>query len=144
MLDTGRTHQIRVHAQHAGHPVAGDTKYGDADFNAAMRALGLKRMFLHASSVSFPWPEGGEFSINTPLPAELAAVLEQASRGVDRGRAVSGQSVARARAARPASQMSGSPMRAVGSWLSMYSNSVIPRASALKPPAQSNGCSRAT
>jgi 23S rRNA pseudouridine955/2504/2580 synthase len=77
MLDTGRTHQIRVHAQHAGHPVAGDAKYGDADFNAAMRALGLNRMFLHASSVSFPWPEGGEFSVNTPLPAELAAVLEK-------------------------------------------------------------------
>lgn len=77
MLDTGRTHQIRVHARHAGHPVAGDAKYGDADFNAAMRALGLERMFLHAHSLGFTWPEGGEFSINTPLPPELAAVLER-------------------------------------------------------------------
>ncbi len=77
ILETGRTHQIRVHAQHAGHPVAGDEKYGDAEFNAAMRELGLRRMFLHASSVSFRWPEGGEFSINTPLPAELGAVLDQ-------------------------------------------------------------------
>jgi 23S rRNA pseudouridine955/2504/2580 synthase len=77
LLETGRTHQIRVHAQHAGHPVAGDEKYGDAEFNAAMRELGLKRMFLHASSVSFPWPEGGEFSINTPLPAELGALLDK-------------------------------------------------------------------
>jgi 23S rRNA pseudouridine955/2504/2580 synthase len=77
MLETGRTHQIRVHAQHAGHPVAGDEKYGDAEFNAAMRELGLRRMFLHASSVSFRWPEGGEFSINTPLPAELGAVLDR-------------------------------------------------------------------
>jgi 23S rRNA pseudouridine955/2504/2580 synthase len=77
ILETGRTHQIRVHAQHAGHPVAGDEKYGDEDFNAAMRELGLRRMFLHASSVSFRWPGGGEFSINTPLPAELGAVLDK-------------------------------------------------------------------
>jgi 23S rRNA pseudouridine955/2504/2580 synthase len=76
-LETGRTHQIRVHAQHAGHAVAGDEKYGDAAFNAAMRGFGLRRMFLHASSVSFSWPQGGEFSINTPLPAELGAVLDQ-------------------------------------------------------------------
>ncbi len=76
-LETGRTHQIRVHAQHAGHPVAGDEKYGDAAFNEAMRALGLRRMFLHASSVSFSWPQGGQFSVNTPLPPELGALLDQ-------------------------------------------------------------------
>jgi len=76
-LDTGRTHQIRVHAAHAGHPVAGDEKYGDGDFNRALRALGLTRMFLHASSVGFTWPRGAPFSVNTPLPAELAAVLEK-------------------------------------------------------------------
>ncbi|HEV3181797.1 MAG TPA: RluA family pseudouridine synthase [Steroidobacteraceae bacterium] len=75
-LHTGRTHQIRVHAAHAGHPVAGDEKYGDAAFNEALRALGLKRMFLHAHSLSFSWPRGGEFSINTPLPAELAALID--------------------------------------------------------------------
>ena len=77
MLETGRTHQIRVHAAHAGHPVAGDEKYGDAAFNESMRALGLKRMFLHAHSVSFDWPEGGQFSINTPLPQDLGAVIDQ-------------------------------------------------------------------
>jgi 23S rRNA pseudouridine955/2504/2580 synthase len=77
MLETGRTHQIRVHAQHAGHPVAGDEKYGDAAFNEAMRELGLRRMFLHAHSVSFTWPQGGEFSVNTPLPPDLAAVLDE-------------------------------------------------------------------
>jgi 23S rRNA pseudouridine955/2504/2580 synthase len=77
MLETGRTHQIRVHAQHAGHPVAGDEKYGDVAFNETMRALGLKRMFLHAHSVSFTWPQGGEFSVNTPLPPDLAAVLDE-------------------------------------------------------------------
>lgn len=76
-LDTGRTHQIRVHAAHAGHPVAGDEKYGDEAFNEALRGLGLRRMFLHASSVGFTWPQGGLFSVNTPLPAELAAVLEK-------------------------------------------------------------------
>jgi 23S rRNA pseudouridine955/2504/2580 synthase len=77
MLETGRTHQIRVHAAHAGHPVAGDEKYGDPAFNESMRALGLKRMFLHAHSVSFEWPEGGEFSVNTPLPPDLGAVIDQ-------------------------------------------------------------------
>lgn len=74
---TGRTHQIRVHAQHAGHPVAGDEKYGDEGFNTEMRTLGLNRMFLHANSLSFEWPSGGEFSVNTPLPPELAAAIDQ-------------------------------------------------------------------
>lgn len=76
-LKTGRTHQIRVHAQHAGHPVAGDEKYGDAAFNQSLRALGLTRMFLHAHSVSFERPGAGEFSVNVPLPPELARVLER-------------------------------------------------------------------
>jgi 23S rRNA pseudouridine955/2504/2580 synthase len=76
-LRTGRTHQIRVHAQHAGHPVAGDEKYGDTAFNDELRALGLGRMFLHAHSVSFAWPQGGEFSANSPLPPELAALLDE-------------------------------------------------------------------
>ena len=74
---TGRTHQIRVHALHAGHPVAGDEKYGDEEFDASMKAFGLHRMFLHSHSVSFEWPGGGEFSVNTPLPPELAAVIDK-------------------------------------------------------------------
>ena len=74
---TGRTHQIRVHAAYAGHPVAGDPKYGDEAFNADLRELGLERMFLHASSISFTWPDRGtEFSVNAPLPPELARVLD--------------------------------------------------------------------
>ena len=78
---TGRTHQIRVHAQYAGHPVAGDPKYGDAQFNEEMRALGLERMFLHASSISFVWPDRGtEFSVNAPLPPELARVVDELAR----------------------------------------------------------------
>jgi 23S rRNA pseudouridine955/2504/2580 synthase len=76
-LETGRTHQIRVHASHAGYPLAGDEKYGESEFNEKMKAAGLTRMFLHAHHVSFVWPETGvEFSISTPLPAELSAVID--------------------------------------------------------------------
>jgi len=76
-LGTGRTHQIRVHAAHAGHPVAGDDKYGARDFNAEMAALGLRRLFLHAQSLSFEWPGSRKtFAVNQPLPPDLAAVLE--------------------------------------------------------------------
>ena len=77
-IRTGRTHQIRVHAAYAGHAVAGDEKYGDRERNAKLRALGLRRMFLHASSVAFRWPDTGEaFRAEAPLPRELAAVLER-------------------------------------------------------------------
>ena len=75
-LDTGRTHQIRVHAAHVGHPVAGDGKYGDEDFNERMRQQGLTRMFLHSHRISFDWPNGGDFSASAPLPTDLAAVLD--------------------------------------------------------------------
>lgn len=76
-LETGRTHQIRVHAAHAGYPLAGDDKYGEEPFNEAMKAMGLTRMFLHAHQVSFTWPDTGmEFSANAPLPDELKAVLD--------------------------------------------------------------------
>jgi 23S rRNA pseudouridine955/2504/2580 synthase len=80
ILRTGRTHQIRVHAQHAGHPVAGDEKYGDEAFNRALSALGLKRMFLHAHSVSFEREGAGEVSFSAPLPPELAALLDSLSK----------------------------------------------------------------
>lgn len=74
---TGRTHQIRVHAAYAGHPVAGDEKYGDAEFNEEMRRYGLERMFLHASSLTLTWPDRGTpFSVNAPLPPELAQVID--------------------------------------------------------------------
>jgi 23S rRNA pseudouridine955/2504/2580 synthase len=75
-IATGRTHQIRVHAAHVGHPVAGDDRYGDPDFNASLARQGLRRMFLHAHSVEFAWPETGEeFAVSVPLPAELSAFL---------------------------------------------------------------------
>lgn len=84
-LHTGRTHQIRVHAAHSGHPLAGDDKYGDPDFNRELAALGLKRMFLHAHSVGFEWPQGGPFSASAPLPADLAAIVDLLA--AERGRA---------------------------------------------------------
>jgi len=80
-IHTGRTHQIRVHAAYAGHPVAGDEKYGDREFNNAMKALGLRRMFLHAHRVEFTWPDtGGRCRIESPLPEELRAVVERLER----------------------------------------------------------------
>jgi len=81
-IATGRTHQIRVHAAHAGHPVAGDDRYGDPEFNDAMRRFGLRRMFLHSRSIAFVWPESGEeFSVDVPLPQELSAVLTALAEG---------------------------------------------------------------
>lgn len=77
-IHTGRTHQIRVHAAYAGHPVAGDDKYGDRDFNLAMKELGLRRMFLHAQSMAFTWPDTGKkCRVVAELPAELRAVVER-------------------------------------------------------------------
>ncbi len=76
-LGTGRTHQIRVHAAHARHPVAGDEKYGDRDCNARLRELGLHRTFLHAASIGLTRPGSAEpLSLSAPLPADLRAVLD--------------------------------------------------------------------
>jgi len=77
-LLTGRTHQIRVHAAWAGHPAAGDSKYGDAAFNRQMQGFGLRRLFLHAHSVSFEDPDRKVLqSFSAPLPPELHAVVDQ-------------------------------------------------------------------
>jgi 23S rRNA pseudouridine955/2504/2580 synthase len=76
-IPTGRTHQIRVHASFAGHPLLGDDKYGDRARNADLKSQGLKRTFLHAQSVAFEWPGSGvPFHVSAPLPGELAAVLD--------------------------------------------------------------------
>lgn len=74
-LYTGRTHQIRVHAQISGHPIAGDDKYGDRAFNRIMRNKGLHRMFLHAEKIAFTIPDGKKISITAPLDNELSDVL---------------------------------------------------------------------
>jgi 23S rRNA pseudouridine955/2504/2580 synthase len=78
---TGRTHQIRVHALHAGHPLAGDPKYGDEDFNKLMKSRGLRRLFLHAHSLRFPWGErGDERQFSAPLGDDLRKVLDGLGR----------------------------------------------------------------
>ncbi len=64
---TGRTHQIRVHARHAGHAIAGDSKYGDEDFSREIRELGGKRLFLHAYGLKVPLPGGGELDLEAPV-----------------------------------------------------------------------------
>jgi|SRR5690554_4438965 len=66
---TGRTHQIRVHALYAGHPIAGDNKYGDDDFSRMIRELGGKRLFLHAHYLKIPNSDG--------VPLELHAEPDQ-------------------------------------------------------------------
>ncbi len=74
---TGRTHQIRVHAAFLGFPIIGDERYGNADRNRFFRKLGLKRLFLHASSLEFDHPQTGrEMRIDAPLDDALAAFLE--------------------------------------------------------------------
>ncbi|HXO99753.1 MAG TPA: RluA family pseudouridine synthase [Luteibacter sp.] len=74
-LGTGRTHQIRVHAQYIGHPLAGDPKYGDEEANKRFRAKGLKRMFLHAARMSFDLG-GKNYDFSAPLPDDLKAFLD--------------------------------------------------------------------
>ncbi|MET4678099.1 RluA family pseudouridine synthase [Luteibacter sp. ME-Dv--P-043b] len=73
-LGTGRTHQIRVHAQYVGHPLAGDPKYGDEEANKRLRAKGLKRMFLHAARMSFDLG-GKNYDFSSPLPDDLKVFL---------------------------------------------------------------------
>ena len=74
---TGRTHQIRVHALHAGHEIAGDSKYGDEDFTREIRDMGGKRLFLHAYSLRVPLPEGGELLLEAPVDEVWARTLER-------------------------------------------------------------------
>ncbi|NII09390.1 RluA family pseudouridine synthase [Oleiagrimonas sp. C23AA] len=75
-LDTGRTHQIRVHAAHAGHPLGGDPKYGEREANQRLRKAGLKRLFLHAARFEFELG-GKAYSFSAPLPDDLKAVIDR-------------------------------------------------------------------
>jgi len=75
-LRTGRTHQIRVHLAHLGFPIAGDDKYGDFEWNRDLAKRGLKRMFLHAASLSFEHPVlGTTLTIESPLPEALSTFV---------------------------------------------------------------------
>jgi len=79
-LMTGRTHQIRVHAAAIDHPLAGDDKYGDWEFNRAMKKSGLKRLFLHAETLSFEMPSTGKLiELTAELPSELGQCLDNLS-----------------------------------------------------------------
>jgi 23S rRNA pseudouridine955/2504/2580 synthase len=81
-IKTGRTHQIRVHLAHLGHPIVGDPKYGDFALNRAlargeaMPGHRFERMFLHARRLRFEHPTSGEvIELEAPLPAECEALL---------------------------------------------------------------------
>ena len=75
-IKTGRTHQIRVHLASAGHPIAGDDKYGAFERNRALQKCGLKRMFLHAWRLQFNHPVTGErTALQADLPPELATLM---------------------------------------------------------------------
>lgn len=77
ILHTGRTHQIRVHAAYIGHPVAGDEKYGDKEFNKIMRQKGLKRLFLHAYAIKFHLPSYSRpINIKAELDEDLLKFLK--------------------------------------------------------------------
>jgi 23S rRNA pseudouridine955/2504/2580 synthase len=78
-IETGRTHQIRAHALHIGHPVAGDDKYGDPEANARLRRdIGLKRLFLHAASLEFALDDGKTpYVLTAPLAPELLDALNR-------------------------------------------------------------------
>ncbi len=75
---TGRTHQIRVHCQYAGHPIALDDKYGESEFDAQMRDFGLNRLFLHAFSIRFEHPKSDEIlRLTAPLDKTMKLVLQK-------------------------------------------------------------------
>jgi 23S rRNA pseudouridine955/2504/2580 synthase len=78
-IESGRTHQIRVHAQHIGHAVAGDEKYGDPTVNKRLREqIGLKRLFLHAASLEFALDDGRTpYLLTAPLAPELLDALDR-------------------------------------------------------------------
>jgi 23S rRNA pseudouridine955/2504/2580 synthase len=75
ILATGRTHQIRVHAAYAKHPIAGDDKYGNSQFNQEMARYGLRRLFLHAHSITVPLGNR-ERDVSAPLDEGLKNVLD--------------------------------------------------------------------
>ncbi|KQN42793.1 23S rRNA pseudouridylate synthase [Serratia sp. Leaf50] len=73
---TGRTHQIRVHTQYAGHPIAFDDRYGDREFDGQLSGLGINRLFLHAAALRFEHPANGEtMRIEAPLEQNLRNAL---------------------------------------------------------------------
>jgi 23S rRNA pseudouridine955/2504/2580 synthase len=84
-LITGRTHQIRVHLAHLGHPICGDDKYGDFASNRDLARAGLKRMFLHAANLDLSHPLSGQpLALTAPLPVDLRSYLDLLERNETR------------------------------------------------------------
>ncbi len=81
---TGRTHQIRVHAQYAGHPLLGDDKYGQAEVDKLFKGKGLKRLFLHAASLRVPLPESDEvLEVKADLSEDLRVLLQRLDKELE-------------------------------------------------------------
>jgi 23S rRNA pseudouridine955/2504/2580 synthase len=116
-LETGRTHQIRVHLAHEGHPLVGDEKYGDFQLNKRLDKTGHKRMFLHALSVMFRHPtEDRELRFEAPVPPDFQRFLDACSAGTpaDPGRS-NGTNAANGTDATDATNAtSGTPVPAAG------------------------------
>ena len=81
---TGRTHQIRVHCQTKGHPIACDPKYGHPEFDQEMKSAGLQRLFLHAASIEFMHPRlEKRIKVEAPLDDNLSKALAQLTKAKD-------------------------------------------------------------
>jgi 23S rRNA pseudouridine955/2504/2580 synthase len=76
---TGRTHQIRVHTQFAGHPIVGDSKYTPDEDNAVFRELGIRRLMLHAAHLELVMPDGNTLTVDAPLDQSTASFVQQLS-----------------------------------------------------------------
>lgn len=74
-LFTGRKHQIRVHLQHAGHPIAGDDRYGDPRFNTVVASRGARGIHLHAATMLIPLPDGTDLIVSAPMPGTWDRLL---------------------------------------------------------------------
>ena len=76
-LETGRMHQIRAHFESIGHPLIGDSRYGDFSLNREFKKnFGLKRLFLHSARLDFEW-HGEKIGIDSALPLELKCVIKE-------------------------------------------------------------------
>lgn len=81
-LQTGRTHQIRVHTAHSGHPIVGDKKYGNKNLDKSLEKTGFNRLYLHASQLRFQLPSSGEIiTVEAPLPAAFEQCLKHLRGG---------------------------------------------------------------
>ncbi len=89
LLLTGRTHQIRVHLQHAGFPIVGDDKYGDPERDRPLKRLGVRRLLLHAWSLELRHPHTGEpLALSAPLPPDFESFIAQLDARAEEQRAL--------------------------------------------------------